>query len=169
MKKNHDKYIFTNPSLGKLNIDQVVKEIVNYLHNEPDNRYRLVIGTDSQERHINGRKQTNFVTAIVVHRIGRGGRYFWKNGTQKSINTLRQKIYTETLLSIEAAQKVVPLIRSKLNGYTNWELEIHIDVGQVGETRDMIKEVVGMVTGNGYTAKTKPEAFGASTIADKHT
>ena len=32
----------------------------------------------------------------------------------------------------------------------------------------MIKEVVGMVTGNGFTAKTKPYSFGASTVADKH-
>ena len=33
----------------------------------------------------------------------------------------------------------------------------------------MIKEVVGIVTGNGYVAKTKPEAYGASYVADKHT
>jgi len=31
-----------------------------------------------------------------------------------------------------------------------------------------IKEVVGMVTGNGFVAKTKPDAWGASTVADKH-
>jgi len=33
----------------------------------------------------------------------------------------------------------------------------------------MIKEVVGMVTGNGFTAKTKPDSYGASKVADKHT
>jgi predicted RNase H-related nuclease YkuK (DUF458 family) len=32
----------------------------------------------------------------------------------------------------------------------------------------MIREVVGMVVGNGYTAKTKPESFAASSVADKH-
>ena len=51
----------------------------------------------------------------------------------------------------------------------DYNLEIHIDVGEHGDTRDMIKEVVGMVTGNGYVAKTKPEAYGASYVADKHT
>ena len=50
-----------------------------------------------------------------------------------------------------------------------YDLEIHVDVGTVGPTREMIKEVVGMVTGSGYTAKTKPESFGASVVADKHT
>jgi hypothetical protein len=33
----------------------------------------------------------------------------------------------------------------------------------------MIREVVGMVNGNGFTAKTKPDSWAASTVADKHT
>jgi len=33
----------------------------------------------------------------------------------------------------------------------------------------MIKEVVGMVRGSGYNAKTKPDAYGASAVADRHT
>ena len=63
----------------------------------------------------------------------------------------------------------MPKINTRLNGNGSYELEIHIDVGRSGETRDMIKEVVGMVTGNGYTAKTKPDSYGASKVADKHT
>ena len=81
---------------------------------------------------------------------------------------LRDKIYTEALLSIKMAEKVVPEFNRKLNGQ-NCQVEIHIDVGTVGETRDMIKEVVGMVNGNGYTAKTKPLSFGATNVADRHT
>ena len=160
--------IFTSPSLGKVGLEQVIKEIVDYLNDDPESKYRLVIGTDSQERRLNGKKFTNFVTAIVVHRIGKGGRYFWKNGSEEFINSLRQKIYAETLRSINIAEIVVPKLNSKLNGRKNWELEIHVDVGRTGDTREMIKEVVGMVIGNGYTAKTKPESFGASTVADKH-
>lgn len=161
--------LFISPSLGKLTLEKVVREIDNYLDEDPESRYRLVIGTDSQDRRVNGTKLTNFVTAIVVHRIGKGGRYFWKNGKQQYIRSLRQKIYTETLRSIEVAQQVVPKLSTKLDGRKNWGLEIHIDVGSSGDTREMIKEVVGIVIGNGYTAKTKPESFGASTVADKHT
>ncbi len=79
------------------------------------------------------------------------------------------KIYTETFLSLDLAQKFVPQLKNSLNGKTNYDLEIHIDVGEAGDTRDMIKEVVGIVTGNGFTAKTKPESFGAYVVADKHT
>lgn len=163
---SHD--IFISPTIGKLPLKNVIEEIANYLHEEPQSRYRLVIGTDSRDRRVNGKKLTNFVTAIVVHRIGKGGRYFWKNGQDKYIKSIRHKIYTETLRSVEVAQKVVPRLSIKLDGYNNWELEIHIDVGRSGETRDMIKEVVGIVIGNGYTAKTKPDSYGASSVADKH-
>ena len=48
-------------------------------------------------------------------------------------------------------------------------MEIHVDVGEHGDTREMIKDVVGMVTGNGFVAKTKPYAYAASYVADKHT
>jgi predicted RNase H-related nuclease YkuK (DUF458 family) len=81
---------------------------------------------------------------------------------------LRDKIYTETLMSLNLAEKLVPGVR-KMISPVNYDLEIHIDVGSLGQTRTMIREVVGMVTGNGYVAKTKPESWGASSVADKHT
>ena len=83
---------------------------------------------------------------------------------------MREKIYAETMSSINFASTFVPLLKKTLNGkMPDYNLEIHIDVGEHGDTREMIKEVVGMVTGNGYVAKTKPEAYGASYVADKHT
>lgn len=159
---------FISPTQGKLTPSELVESISQWLHEEPQAFYRLVIGSDSQERHVNGTKLCNFVTAVVVHKVGRGGRYFWKNGRRERIHSIRQKIYTETLLSLETAGKLVPQLRQKLNGNLAWDLEIHIDVGTVGQTRDMIKEVVGMVIGNGYTARTKPDSYAATTIADRH-
>ena len=41
--------------------------------------------------------------------------------------------------------------------------------GENGDTKDMIRELVGMVTGSGFDAKIKPYACGASKVADKHT
>jgi len=72
-------------------------------------------------------------------------------------------------MSLNAAETLVPEIRKSINGSGKYELEIHIDVGKQGPTREMIKEVVGMVTGSGYVAKTKPDSWGASSVADKHT
>jgi predicted RNase H-related nuclease YkuK (DUF458 family) len=46
---------------------------------------------------------------------------------------------------------------------------VHADVGVEGETRGLIREVVGMIVGSGFTPHVKPESFGASTVADRYT
>ena len=161
------KGIFTSPTKGELTIGEVVSEIVGFIGDDPDVGYTLVIGTDSQVRRENGVQEVDFVTAIVIHREGKGGRYFWQKERKGHINSLRQKIMTETFHSLELAQSFVPILNDNL--VAPYNLEIHIDVGEVGPTREMIKEGVGMVTGNGFVAKTKPESYGASTVADKYT
>ncbi|OGM20600.1 hypothetical protein A2955_03195 [Candidatus Woesebacteria bacterium RIFCSPLOWO2_01_FULL_37_19] len=159
---------FYSPSKGSLNLAQIVSEVGSFVDEEPSSFYSLIIGTDSQTRRINGKAEIDFVSAIVIYRKGRGGRYFWKKEKKFQKPVLRDKIYTETLMSLDLAQKIVPLVR-KLISPAKYDLEIHIDVGSLGPTREMIREVVGMVTGNGFTAKTKPDSWGASSVADKHT
>lgn len=159
---------FYSPSNGALTIGKMIAEISNFVEGDPKSHYRLVIGTDSQAKRTNGSGEIDFVTAIVVHRQGRGARYFWKKDKLQRKLVLRDKIYTETLKSLETAEELVPILRTAMN-HSNYEFEIHIDVGQNGPTREMIREVVGMVTGNGYVAKTKPDSWAASSVADKHT
>lgn len=160
---------FISPTVGELSVPEMVSEIEGFVHEEPRSFYRLVIGTDSQTRSINGHAEIDFVTAIVIHRAGRGARYFWKKiKKEMKVPVLRDKIYTETAMSLEVAQDMVPEIRKRITP-AKYDFEIHIDVGPIGPTRDMIREVVGMVNGNGFVAKTKPESWGASSVADKHT
>lgn len=158
---------FISPTRGEVSIAKMVQEIADFVDEEPHNFYRLVIGTDSQARRNNGKSEIDYVTAVVVHRIGRGARYYWRKEKKSKIPVLRDKIYTETLMSLDTAQEVVPCLREKISP-TKYDFEIHIDVGPLGPTRDMIKEVVGMVNGSGFEAKTKPESWGASSVADKH-
>lgn len=164
--KFRDKFV--SPSKGELNLEEMVEEITMFVSSDPAMHYRLVVGTDSQTKKINGVSEIDFVTAIVIHRIGHGARYFWTKERQTKKYVLREKIYTETAMSLEVAEDLVPLIRRRVSP-GKYDLEIHIDVGPIGPTRDMIKEVVGMVAGSGYTAKTKPESYGASIVADRHT
>lgn len=159
---------FYSPSKGELLLEEVVDEISSFIQEEPRNYYRVVIGTDSQAKRSNGEHEVEFVTAIVVHRIGRGGRYFWSKKKENKRYVLRDRIYMETSMSLALASTLVPILRKSVP-VSKYDFEIHIDVGPLGQTREMIKEVVGMVTGNGYTAKTKPESYGASTVADRHT
>lgn len=159
---------FISPSKGKMAIGEVVDDLVAFMDEEPDYFYRLVIGTDSKSHKLNSNQKIDFVTAVVIHRKGKGGRYFWQKKKVENVRTLRGKIYTETLQSIRLAEKIVPQLTQRLDG-ERYKLEIHIDVGDIGPTREMIKEVVGMVNGNGFVAKTKPESYGAFVVADKHT
>src|SRR6185503_18487476 len=159
---------FVSPSKGVLDLDKVISEISDFVNEKPASFYRLVIGSDSQAKRINGKSEIDFVTAIVVHRQGHGARYFWRKEKQIKYPVLREKIYTETLMSLATAQEIVPLLRAAITP-AKYDLEIHIDVGPLGPTREMIREVVGMVNGNGFVAKTKPDSWGASSVADKHT
>lgn len=158
---------FTSPSKGVLGLTRMVEDIASFVDEEPSSSYKVVIGTDSQTKRLNGSTEIDFVTAIIVHRVGRGARYYWKKIRQKKNPVLRDKIYTETLMSLSVAEDLVPSLRGEISP-AKYDLEIHIDVGPLGPTRDMIKEVVGMVNGSGFKAKTKPESWGASSVADKH-
>lgn len=159
---------FISPTKGKMTTDEMVDDLAGFMAEQPDYFYSLVIGTDSKSNKLNIKQKIDFVTAVVIHRKGKGGRYFWQKKKVDNLRTLRDKIYTETLLSIQLAEKIVPQFTKRLNG-ERYKLEIHIDVGDFGPTREMIKEVVGMVNGNGFVAKTKPESYGAFVVADKHT
>jgi predicted RNase H-related nuclease YkuK (DUF458 family) len=159
---------FFSPTQGPLSMDRLLAEIAVFVQEDPTSFYRLVIGSDSQIKRIGGRKQIDFVTAIVIHRQGSGARYFWQKEKRFEAPVLREKIYTETFKSLRIAHELVPNLREILSSY-QYDLEIHIDVGPKGQTREMIKEVVGMVNGNGFVAKTKPDSWGASSVADKHT
>lgn len=167
--------IFQSLTHGQLNISGIIEKIKVFLEEKPDDEYSLVIGTDSHEktnsgRPANGTREINLVTAILIHRKGFGGQYFWRRQSMENIHSLREKIYAETMTSLNFASIFVPLFKKELNGKApNYNLEIHVDVGEHGDTRNMIKEVVGMVTGNGFVAKTKPDAYAASYVADKHT
>jgi hypothetical protein len=163
-----NKSMFFSPIGVSYNINELSYQIKKFIDEDPSSFYSLVIGTDSQSKRINGVSEIDFVTAIVIYRKRKGARYFWKRVREVKKLVLREKIYTETTMSLEIAETIVPLIR-KIIPPAMYDLEIHIDVGSLGPTRDMIREVVGMVTGNGYIAKTKPESWGASSVADKHT
>ena len=160
---------FFSPTHGQLTQDEVIRNIVLFIREDPKAFYNLAIGTDSHAVQGDSSKKMTFVTALVIHRKGKGGRYFWQENKLSGIVTLRDKIYAETLLSVNFAQKFIPNLKLALTNGEKYELEIHLDVGEKGDTRDMIKEVIGIVVGSGFVAKTKPYSYGASIVADKHT
>jgi predicted RNase H-related nuclease YkuK (DUF458 family) len=159
---------FLNSSFGlKLTIRQVVEEVVRFMHAEPRRRYKVVVGTDS-DCLANGK--VDFVTAVVVHRVGNGGRYFWRHVTAGKFHNLRDRIIREVLISLELGKELLEELRaaSKATNAPHWEFEIHADIGENGPTKAMIQEVVSMIRAHNFEVKTKPESYAASKVADRH-
>ncbi|WP_027364310.1 ribonuclease H-like YkuK family protein [Desulfotruncus alcoholivorax] len=154
--------VFISPSKGRLSFDKMMKDITEYIKGLPLSSYKIIIGTDSMVR-----EETCFITAVVVHRLGKGARYYYRKIKHRKIKSIRQKVFYETALSLELGGQIAKFFSE--SGFAELQVEIHIDVGLQGETKSLIKEVVGMVTGSGFQAKIKPEAYGASSVADKHT
>ncbi len=148
-----------------MKLAKVAQEISDFIASEPERKYHLIVGTDS-----NGDKKADFVTAIIVHQVGKGGRYFWrKTNGGKIYHTLRDRIYQEVSLSLQTAQEILGQLQNFFRTDSRpYDFQIHIDVGEQGPTREIIKEVVGMVRGNGFDAKIKPESYAASNVADKY-
>lgn len=182
---------FRNPTKGAMAFNEVVKELIDYRDESREFKHRIVIGTDSETRE-NG---VDFVSVVAIHRIGRGGRYFWLRSYDNETSELRNRIYREAILSLALAhalleqelennhipiaagksimEAIKELEKSPGNSFKKGiilsnELEIHVDIGQNGPTRAMIKEIVGMIRGSGFYVKIKPEAFAAANVADKH-
>lgn len=155
---------FFSPTLGKQTCAQVIGRLSHYLDQDPDASYRIIIGSDSQNYNHHG---VDFVSALVIHRVGHGGIYFWQKRVEPRVFSLPERIYQEALDSLLLAQALLEELRNR--NILRYSFEIHVDVGQVGETRELINEVVGMIRGNGFDVKTKPDSFAASKVADRHT
>lgn len=156
-----DKFI--SPTFGPLGYEGVIEKIAKYIKRDPNFKYKVIVGTDSEARN----SQVEFATAVIVHRIGKGGVYFWRRANSQKIFSIQERIAKETQLSIELAWRLRDTFQH--NGLSGYEPEVHLDVGEGGVTRDMIRWVTGMVLGSGFEYKIKPDSFGATKIADRHT
>lgn len=159
---------FNNPSLGQMVFAEVLTETVRFMSEDPSAAYRVMIGSDS-----NGSPLLDLVSVIAIHRVGRGGRYFWCHQSREGIKTLRQKIHAEVMASLDLASLFLPAFRGELQKIEYltelpFDFKIHVDVGMKGETRDLVREVTGMVRGYGYEVLVKPESAAATNVADRH-
>ena len=162
---------FFNSMQKNMSLADVIASIKYFIKADPDSRYRLAVGTDSQ---VKGR-YTCFATGIHIHRVGQGA---WccisKRLENKRYKNLEEKIGKETSITYEVANTLNEQLMDALCDfavkYKNFDckLEAHIDVGTKGETRKLIREMVGYFEGMGIDAKIKPDSFVASSYANRY-
>jgi predicted RNase H-related nuclease YkuK (DUF458 family) len=154
---------FTSPSKGRMTLEQVVTDILAYVGEDPDRPYKLLVGTDSKPFP----EGTCFVRAIIIHRLGKGARYYYNKAFEARMYSLRQRIFYEASLSLELSDQLYKCLKEQ--GHEELTVEIHLDVGTHGETKELVREVTGMIVGSGFGARIKPDACAASTVADRYT
>lgn len=159
---------FYNPTRGNLKVNQVVNEILNYINEKPEKFYDLIVGCDSSSE-----EEPHFPVAVVILRVGEGGRFFLKKIAYKGrkFYNWKTRILEEVFLSCQLALYLRENFEKKIkDNNSRYQFRyIHADIGENGATRDMIKEVTGLIRGNGFEPKIKPEAYVASSVADRYT
>lgn len=159
---------FYNPSQGDLKANQVIDQILAYINEKPERFYDIIVGCDSSSG-----EEPHFPVAVVVLRVGEGGRFFLKKIGYKNrkFYNWKTRILEEVFLSCNLAlylrESFEKRIKELLNSSHYQFRYIHADIGENGKTKDMIKEVTGLIRGNGFEPKIKPESFVASTVADR--
>jgi predicted RNase H-related nuclease YkuK (DUF458 family) len=169
MEKILNGYFF-NPTKGNLKIDRVIEEVINYISGKPEKFYDIIVGCDSSSE-----EEPHFPVALVILRVGEGGRFFLKRIAYKGRRFFnwKQRVLEEVLLSCQLALYLKENFEKGIKNSKKENLHyqfryIHADVGENGQTKDMIKEVTGLIKGNGFEPKIKPESFVASTVADRY-
>ena len=147
----------------RLTVEQVVQDIITFMHSDLTRRYKVTIGTDSEL--LRG-KSADFVTAIVVHKVGNGGKNFWRRFELGKFHTIRDRMIQQVLVSLEIAEKV--LTELKKFPLPELDFELHADIGENGPTKAVIQEVVAMIRASNFQVKIKPESYAASNVADRH-
>lgn len=138
-----------------------------YNRNKDYGGMNIIIGTDSQNF-----SDTKMVSVIAMICEGHGGIFFYEISHLDLIRNIKQKLQVETAESLNLASKLIDILENNeeyLQMYTDSLFAIHVDAGNSEncKTKALIPELVGWVKACGYTVKTKPESFVASSIADK--
>jgi uncharacterized protein len=151
---------WTVPGDGKATFDNVI----DTLNKRGVDNGKVYVGTDSQ---MCG-KYCVFSTAIVLYDENKhkGGYYFYRTRRfpRDDFKQLAHRITTEVQHSVELSCKMLEIV-------PDVNIEIHIDSSPAAngtKTSKFSDGLVGYAVGMGFNAKIKPEAWAASTIADKH-
>ncbi|WP_192930173.1 ribonuclease H-like YkuK family protein [Alkaliphilus pronyensis] len=145
---------------GELSFEEVCTKIKEYIKKDLEGIYVISIGTDSQS--YGG--ATKMVSVITIVRKSKGGIFFYDIKSLKLIKDLRRKIFAETQYSLELAGRVMQFLEKN---EVHAAMEVHVDIGESGETKSLIREIAGWVGALGYKCCIKPASYSSSGIADR--
>ena len=150
-------------SKENLTLDKAIKQATEYIKEDKDAEYDIIVGSDSLWRS----SITVFATVFAVHRKGKGARFWYTKSKEKFPRSIPVRLMREATDSVELMQylydnEIIDLVPED-------NFSVHVDVGAKGESRQVINEIIGYVTGLGLKCECKPEASVGSIVADRIT
>tara|TARA_R110000824_G_scaffold8737_3_gene39550 strand:- start:14433 stop:14930 length:498 start_codon:yes stop_codon:yes gene_type:complete len=140
------------------------EEIIELVKVHSKNNGTVYIGTDS---HIK-REKCTFSTAICLIGTTNGvkNRYFISRNktTSKNYPTLLHRITQEVNKSVDVGLNL-------LNYCPKIQIELHLDISAENKnekTSQFSSMLVGYAQGSGFNCRIKPDAYAASSVADRH-
>jgi uncharacterized protein len=169
-------YYFQNLQEKNMNFEDVFERIKKFIRLNQGGNFRLMVGTDSQVH----RKHTVFITGIVIQNEGKG---VWacirRVVIPRKMLQLHERISLELSLTEEIVAmfteerktQLIDLILPFIYQGSTFTMEGHIDIGfgKRNKTSAFVSEMVERIESMGLEPKIKPNAFVASTYANRYT
>ena len=151
--------MWTSATYGKLDTNEIPDKLKffydsNIHYGEP---IEITIGTDSQ----NHKEGTKIVSVISIICKRHGGIFFYRTDHREVIEIVKEKLETETNISLEIAQELIDLLEKEyIELFENCPISIHIDAGNAphGKTKDLVQSLTGSVHPMGYDCEIKPNS-----------
>jgi uncharacterized protein len=160
---SENDFLFTSPTHGPIAFDAMCGKLSETISNTND-KFTIMVGTDS---HVHNNRDVCFVTVVFVHRVSKGGHFFYRKFKKSHITNLKQRMLYEATQSLTTASLLTAELHKQ--GCTSINLEVHADVGTRGDTRTIVKEIIGMIEAQGFVSRVKPDAPAATKLADRFT
>lgn len=146
---------------GKMAEQEVFNQIKEDILSHPHNNYQIVVGTDSQTYNY-----TKVVSVIALIKVGYGGKWFHTIEMKGRPHSVREKLYYEASRSLDVAKRLTKFLYQE---GLDFRVIVDVDMGESrsGKTYDLIKEIVGWVSAEGFECRYKPYSPVASTVADR--
>ena len=169
-------YTFKNLRESNMSFEEVFSRIIKFMKLNPSGNFRLMVGTDSQVHEA----KTIFITGIVIQNKGKG---VWACIREviipRKMNFLRERISFETSLTEEIVSmfteerksQMIDIVLPYLYQGASFKLEGHLDIGagKRNKTREFVEEMAARIGSMGFEPKIKPDAFVASSYANRFT
>jgi predicted RNase H-related nuclease YkuK (DUF458 family) len=131
---------------------------------------RIYIGTDSSRFVENNVWYARYVTVLVVHKDGsRGCKIFREEHVARDYDNKKNRPSIRLMTEVQKSCELYTQLASLIDSY---DIEIHLDIStnEKNGSSCVATQAAGYVLGvTGLEAKMKPEAWAASTSADRYT